>query len=482
MEGLEAAAKVAKKAAEAGQFPPEELIIDGIAVPWDRVRRHFGRDPRYACEFLGGSRKIKGSQTKALLKACDLDHATEILLVKVQEFYPTRIHQPRHGPPANDDPAGTVLQYFVGGIALVNRHQLRDGWRSIKLACYKANDIFQEERIGLLPCLFYLFSQSVWRRHSELYRIVISHFTSLSSKFLGTCHPITVILDTIRKAGSFNFPTEVLIRALLDIIKQSKTHVLEPRDLHHLDLLMFTVYEKTHSLADSQSMAEDLVAKRQRISGIHNVDTLVAVGNLAEVYKRRWLKDQNEELKHKAEALLLEIVQHARKTRVEGAPLRLLATYMGAARQLGALYFRQGEFAKSEMYYLQVQFWAETELGPLDPDIYISRKDVQALQLLREKGFFEPLPADWRERAGDKEESRFVEVTDEEESIVTSEENQQVTTWEATATIRSTAVLETFSDIDGGHQSVQPQQSEIAVAMEDIVWHGDYLSPPNAMH
>lgn len=348
------AAEDIKQLSLQGQKMPTAIVVGGRNLPVGRVKRQVRRDPEYLTTFVRRKYKPRASVPRPSLKGAGHDLDTELILLEVTYYYPTvlaRGYTPQHDrAPCTD----IIMQRIPAAKQLLRRGFSEAAWKEISIACDVVHQVFRGQAMELLPDLFVLFMSNSWTNHKALYGVITKYFAHAANIAMGEQHPITNILTTMRRREKWDRTGEVVLRAILDLIKTGKEDMdlIPPKKICRLETQYLDRVKQSVSLEARRKLQEEKLAEWQERLGPRNQHALGMKHELVITYEQLNLPD-------KAEAYLDDIVSQGR---IFADDASLYGVYPFAANELAKSHFRKGRYADAEEVLNLAASWLEKRL------------------------------------------------------------------------------------------------------------------------
>jgi hypothetical protein len=326
-------------------------VVGGRSLPIRRVKRQVLHDPEYSTTFVRRTYKPRASAPRPSLKGAGRNLDTERILFEVTYYYPivlTRGYSPQNGRyPCTD----IIMQRMPAAKALLRRGFSEAAWKEIAVACDAVHGIFRGQPVELLADLIVLFIGDSWTNHNDLYVEITGYFARAAKIIMGERHPIANILTMMGKIENRMGMGEVVLRAMLDLIKSNKDRMvrMRPCDIYRLESQYLLIVGQTFSLETLQERMEGKLAEWQERHGPRNQYVLAMKGSLVNIYQRLNLPD-------KADEYLNEIVNQGRAFSKDAS---LFGTYPSSASDLAKIHFRKGRYADAQECLSLAASWLE---------------------------------------------------------------------------------------------------------------------------
>lgn len=399
---LEYAAKEAKALSERGQEPLKELEVDGRLIPWDRVRRKFTRERngawhKYDCPFLRRPfRSSKRSIPQVSLRSGLLEDDVECILLRISTYYPVclgtesriRIGE-RPFVKARSSLIYEIREVLSEGLMLLDGGRAEVGWPMINKACTQVQQAFCKEEVDLLPTLINILCGVRLRNYKELYTHVVEFYCSMSKKILGQQHPVTAILDSWRSADQPWAASELMYRAILNIVDKKKPDKKKPTNLelsvvYSLESDYLTEVSTGRDVSVAQSLAEVKWRERHETLGATHPYTVAMLHKRFLISQQQGLVDEADQISR--EILILGDHEYEAKGR---------SFHYVHAVHIGRSYYSQGRYAEAESCFSRAALWVATIVTRAGSYHLLIDKELESLRRIKEMGLFDPLPPGW---------------------------------------------------------------------------------------
>ncbi|EXJ88962.1 hypothetical protein A1O3_02026 [Capronia epimyces CBS 606.96] len=389
---LEEAAKEARRCFDQKLDPPQDLTLRGRSVPWDRVRRHFGDDPRYVCPWLKNVSDWSIAVGTVCLKASPADNNTELILKEVTVYWSSTITRQeslamskakRYAAKIKTDPNDLRSQLLVG-LGLIRRGWPQKGWQGINYVCTMIEKVFKVEEPDLLPEMLALLTarSATSSTYQGLIVEIARHFTSMAKVVLGPLHPLTTILTIltkVRRGGEvLEGLMELAVKVMMDVVEQSRDAVgIDRYHIYSLERKFIDQISDRLEPRETRSLIEKRLTYYKRTLGQRSLHTLLLVQRLAQLHEKEGSVDKAHEMR-------LGIIQLGERYPVDR--LRY-AVYFLTAEELAKYYFRTQQLDKALTYYCRAICWAADKMGKDHAYVSILIREFDALRRLQEDLF-----------------------------------------------------------------------------------------------
>ncbi|EXJ95062.1 hypothetical protein A1O1_00180 [Capronia coronata CBS 617.96] len=410
---LEEAAKEAKRLSDLGQEPAEDFEVHGRIIPWDRVRRRFRRDQRqawqrYDCPFL---RQPLSSSNHSIrwvsLRSGLLEDDVEYILVQINSYYPKcLVTEPRSQTEelrpvrARASCVYEMSHVLSEGLVLLDGGRPEVGWPMINEACNQVKDALCKEEVDLLPTLINILCGRRLHGYRELYSNLLGFYRAMSHKILGVKHPVTAILDKWTSADQPWTASELMYRALLNIVDKKNPTNLEPGVVYSLESDYITEVgsdrgsgsgggnasnSRRRDVSVAQALAEAKWRERRERLGATHPYTVAMLHRRFLIYRQLELTDQAEQMARE----ILELGDHDYQTKGR-------SFHYVYAMHIGREYYSDGRYAEAEACFGRAALWVATIVTKAGSYHFRIEKELEGLRKMREMGLFDPLPPSWK--------------------------------------------------------------------------------------
>ncbi|KEF57778.1 uncharacterized protein A1O9_05698, partial [Exophiala aquamarina CBS 119918] len=372
------AAKDIRQLSVKGQKLPTAVMVGGRRLPIGRVERQVRHDPEYLTTFVRRKYKPRVSAPRPSLKGAGHDLDTERILLEITYYYPTvltRGYSPQHDrAPCTD----IIMQRIPAAKQLLKRGFSAAAWKEVAIACDVVHRVFRGQTIELLPDLFVLFMSNSWTNHKALYGVIIKYFAHVAKIAMGEQHPISNILTMMQSRENWDRTGEVVLGAMLDLMKTRKKDMgpIRLQNMYRLETQYLDRVKQSVGLEARRKLQEEKLAEWQGRLGPRNQHALGMKHELVVTYERLSLLD-------KAEAYLDEIVSQGR---VFADDASLFGVYPLAANELAKYHFRKSRYADAEEVLNLAASWLENRQVAERYICVEVGEQLAALDWMKEKG------------------------------------------------------------------------------------------------
>lgn len=327
------AAKDIKQLSIQGEEIPESVEVGGRRLPVRRVKRQVLHDPEYSTTFVRRKYKPRASAPRPSLKSAGRSLDTERILYEVTYYFPivlARGYLQNNAFPCTD----TIMQRMPAAKALLKRGFSEAAWKEIAVACDAVQGVFRGQPVGLLSDLIVLFIGNSWTHHKDLYVEITNYFARAAKLIMGRYHRIANILTPLGKPENWMGVGEVVLRAMLDLAKSKKNHMIQmkPDDIYRLESQYLLTVGISCDLEKLRDLEEEKLAEWQERHGPRNQYALAMNSDLVNIYRDLDLLD-------KADKYLSEIVSQGKAFSGDAS---LFAVYASSASDLAKGPFSNG--------------------------------------------------------------------------------------------------------------------------------------------